>query len=148
MVLNDYQGYIIAGLLIIIPVILIILEIIEKKIQKKLQGEDLTIEEIYLNKLKEIEIKDARSTLEKIKKISIDFFKKKYKIGIFTDYSSLGDYFEKRGKLREKEFCDLMNEYLYGKNPPTKIDLQNLINLLSKVIIMSKIVEDKEKKEK
>jgi hypothetical protein len=136
MELTENWEYILGGILIILPLILITLELIENRIRKKIEKERLNKKRYYHKKMDDIISKDPNKNLNEIDKISQELLTDLFKLRTFKGYGDLEKYFLIKGFLKEADFCRNMNKYLYSQKKP---DLKKINELKSSV---EKIIEE------
>lgn len=142
MALDIRWEFIVGILLIAIPILIILLELIERKVIKKDKVEkkkEDTRKKIYLKKLKKIDSSKGEKALEKINNLTKKFFNEFYGIENFQGYYALERYFKRIDKNPESEFCRKMNQHLYAgysylngkeinkRNKELKQELKNLV---------------------
>ncbi len=134
MELTENWEYILSGLLILFPLILIILELIENRIKKKIEKEKLNKKRYYLKKLNEIDYSNNDSNLNQINKLAKELFKDIFQIRYFQGYGKLEKNFLKKGFLKEAKFCGDINKYLYSQEKPDLTQIKNLMNLFKQIM--------------
>ena len=136
--------------LIIVVGAIIILTIIERKLNKIILRKRIEEENSFqkrINALKQIPLKPDK-LLSFIENISREFFEKKYKTNKNSKYSDLIDFFEKNNDIAAMKFCERMQESLYGgeKLDPSKVNF--LLNNLEFLIGSEKRPEVRSLEEK
>src|SRR3989344_8533916 len=136
--------------LIIVVGAIIILTIIERKLNKIILRKRIEEENSFqkrINALKQIPLKPDK-LLSFIENISREFFEKKYKTNKNSKYSDLIDFFEKNNDIAAMKFCERMQESLYGgeKLDPSKVNF--LLNNLEFLIDSEKRPEVRSLEEK
>ncbi len=123
--------------LIIVVGAIIILTIIEKRLNRKILKKKMEEENSFqkrINALKQMPLKPEK-LLNSIDNIGREFFEKKYKTNRNSKYSNLIEFFEKNKDTVAMKFCERMQESLYGgeKLAPQKVNflLSNLDFLIN-----------------
>ena len=136
--------------LIIVVGAIIILTIIERRLNKRILRKKIDEENSFqkrINALKQMPLKPDK-LLSLIEDISREFFEKKYKTSKNSKYSNLIEFFEKSKDIAAMKFCERMQESLYGgeKLDPKKVNF--LLNNLEFLINSEKKPETKPIEEK
>ena len=139
--------YLLAAVLIIIPLVLIYLEFLDYKKRKKETKDSLSEKnKIYLDRIEKVNIKEPITSLDDVDLIARDFFIDLFKVESFPGYSQLQKEFEKEGKKNEKLFCKIMDKFLYEEKKPQKKQINKLKEVFKKIIINNDLPEKDKKK--
>ncbi len=142
--INNWENILIA-FLIVIAVILIILEILEKKLYKKILTKREGRNKFYLQKIKNLKRTNNELALNKINNLTIKFFKEVFGIKGIVEFSKLKIFFEQKNKLEESKFCEILEKKLFSGKEVNEKDIENLILKLKEIIEKNHILTKEEK---
>jgi len=138
-------GYILMGFIALISVFLIVLALLEKKLQVRVLKGKYTRNHFYIEKLSKLDIKNTSEGLKIFDSIIRAFFKEAFHIKGSPDYSELETLFIKKHNNKAINLCNNMKKFLYSKEPITQQQLQDLVKLLAEIISSNKIISKEEK---
>ncbi len=141
MIIIENLGKILIISITIITSILIVLIILEKKLNKKITK--MNRNAFYISEIKKIEKSSPKKILKSTDKIARSFFEEAFKIKKFTGYSELKKSFAKKNNVRAVEFCEVITRLLYSKERNND-QIQRLISLLIEIVKTNKIVSREE----
>lgn len=138
-------GNILIALIAIVATILFILIALEKDLYQKIVIRKNRRNAFYIKETKKINKKYPQIALNKIDKITKNFFNEAFKIQKSKDYSEIKDFFKKQNKIESSILCDMMIKTLYSGKEPDIRENQILINQLVKIIVNNPIMTKEEK---
>jgi ABC-type bacteriocin/lantibiotic exporter with double-glycine peptidase domain len=124
---------ILIGAILFITLIVIILGIIEKRIYKRIILKEGNRNKHYLNELKKIKTKNTKEALGKIDIVARGFFKEAFKIKNSKGYLEIKTQIKRPDKTIQ-DFSTQMPELLYSNETITQKQVNELTNLLSRII--------------
>jgi hypothetical protein len=131
----------------VLGLIIVILKVIEKEYEIKLELRRKDRNIFYkreLNKIKGME-KSPGKILERINIVARGFFKEAFNLPYSLEYLELADDFERLGKKGCVIFCQLVSELAYSGERIDEDKINNLIRLLDKIMEDNKILGEEEK---
>jgi hypothetical protein len=133
--------------LVILAILIIILKVIEKEYQLKLELKKKDRNIFYkreLNKIKETK-RAPEKIIEVLNIVARGYFKEAFNSPYNLEYLELVDEFERLGKKECVIFCQLMSELAYSGDKIDEDKINNLLNLLDKIIDTNRILNDEER---
>lgn len=140
-------GYILIGFIAIISIFLIILTLLEKKLQIAVQRGRHYRNEYYIGKIAKIKTENPKSAIKELDEISKAFFREAFNIQSSIENSQMENFFIEKNNRKASQFSSQMTKFLYSKEEITKEQIQELIILLAEIIGSNKIITKAEKEE-
>jgi hypothetical protein len=134
-------------ILAVLGLVIVILKVIEKEYEIKLELRRKDRNLFYkkeLNKIKGME-RSPEKILERIHIVARGFFKEAFNFPYNLEYLELAENFERLGKKECVIFCQLVSELAYSGEKIDEDNVNNLIKLLDKIMEDNQIISEEER---
>jgi hypothetical protein len=129
-------GMIIGTIVLLASIIIIVLHVLEKKLEKRIISRKYDRNTYYQRKL--LQLKESKENLDKkidkLGEISRDFFKEAFNLPYSLEYFELIREFKKQGKNNCIAFSRLMIELSYTGKKIKQEDFLKVLNIFNKII--------------